>query len=415
MMKRINIKSKLQLFFFLLAIFTAVNCTLAQFATKADYAFDGKISRPVLAHYLDKAMTIQSLLIGKGDFDDNLRMIKYTGAKFIGRAVCQWGKEADITRNLQMEKRLAEKVHAVDPHIILQACIFEIVTPEVETIRVPGWAFEAFGLQPELRNFRYADMLYADGKFKNQWGKGSVPDISSTETRLFFYFLAASYINAGIEGLHFGQVELMNKNDQQLDYYSQLLTLIRTYAHQHARRHMIICDAHVPSGGFVKNGKLLLDVHAFPLRIAETAGKPEKAHLAVGHTDALYLRSKGGITPSGWSCDHLPYLVEFDNYGISKHPGQENAGGIPFWVWGYDEISWFANQPDAYRQWWLRYAYNWIKKTDINGHLEMPAGRQTTYPKDGKHRKWYYANRPGKAVPEGMGDETVIRQIWQKK
>lgn len=387
--------------------------TFAQPIIKADYTFDGKISRPVLENYLGRAMTIQSLLIGKGDFEDNLRMIKNTGAKFIGRAVCQWGQEGDIPDNLQTEKKLAKSIHAVDPDIILQACIFEIVTPEVEKLQIPAWAFKAFSMQPETRNFRYADMLYADGQFKNQWGKGSVPDISRIETRLFFYYLAASYINAGLEGIHFGQVELMNKNDRNLDYYYETLKLIRRYAHAHARRHMVICDAHVPSGGFLKDGKLLLDVHAFPLRIAETPGKPEEAHLAVGHTDALYLRSKGGITPSGWSCDHLPYLVEFDNYGISKHPDQANAGGIPFWVWGYDEISWFARQNDTYRRWWLSYAYNWIEKNDPNGHLEMPGGRQTTYPKGGK--KWYYANLPSKAVPDGMGDEGEIRKIWQKK
>jgi hypothetical protein len=99
---------------------------------------------------------------------------------------------------------------------------------------------------------------------------------------------------------------------------------------------------------------------------------------------------------------------------MSKHPDQENAGGIPFWVWGYDEISWFAKQDAAYRHWWLQYAYDWIKKTDPNGHLEMPGGRQTTYPKT-VPIKWYYANNPSKAVPGGLGDEDVIRKIWQNK
>lgn len=385
----------------------------AQSVQKTDYSFDQNITRPVLENYLDRSMTIQSLLVGQGDFPDNLRMIQNTGAKFIGRAVCQWGDEADIPANLLKEKELATRVHAADPDIILQACIFEIVTPEVDSLSIPDWAFKAFDLQPEARNFSYAAMLYSDGQFKNQWGRGSVPDISKIETRLFFYYLAASYINAGIEGIHFGQVELMNKNDRQLDYYAGLLQHIRQYAHKYARRHMVICDAHVPGGGFLKDGRLLLDVHAFPLRIAETPGKPQQAHLAVGHTDALYLRSKGGITPSGWTCEHLPYLVEFDNYGMSKHPDKENAGGIPFWVWGYDEISWFAKQPEKYRHKWLHYAYDWIKNTDPNGHLEMPGGRQTTYPK-GSSTHWYYANQKSSSVPEGTGDEMTIRNIWAK-
>ncbi|MDB5061235.1 MAG: hypothetical protein JWP67_1078 [Mucilaginibacter sp.] len=378
---------------------------------KEDYKFNATISRNVLENYLNRSITMQSLLVGKGNFDDNLRMIKNIGAKLIGRSVCQWGEESDIPKNLQLEKELAAKVHASDPEIILQACIFEIVTNQVDQLVIPDWAFIALNLPVEKRNFRYADMLYPDGKFKNQWGSGSVPDISQLETKLYFYYLAVCYVNIGIESIHFGQVELMNKNDPNLDNYNQVLTLIRNYAAKHARRHILLCDSHVPGGGFVRNGKLLMDFHAFPLRIMEIPGKPEEAMLKVGHTDALYLRSKGGITPSGWRCDHLPYLVEFDNYGVSKHPGEEKAGDIPFWVWGYDEISWFAHQNKQYRNQWLIYAYNWVKKTDINGHLEMPGDRQTTSPLDRK--KWYYANKPSAAVPDGQGDEDTIREIWK--
>jgi hypothetical protein len=387
-----------------------MEATVVARSEKKDYKFNAIISRNVLENYLDRSITMQSLLVGKGNFGDNLRMIKNIGAKFIGRSVCQWGEESDIPKNLQQEKELAAKVHESDPDIILQACIFEIVTNQVDQLTIPGWAFTALGVPAKKRNFRYTDMLYPDGKFKNQWGSGSVPDVSRLETKLYFYYLAVSYINIGIESIHFGQVELMNKNDPNLDNYNQVLTLIRSYAAKHARRHIILCDSHVPGGGFVRNGKLLMDFHAFPLRIMEIPGQPEEAMLKVGHTDALYGRSKGGITPSGWSCEHLPYLVEFDNYGVSKHPGKEKAGDIPFWVWGYDEISWFAHQNKQYRTQWLIYAYNWLKKTDVNGHLEMPGDRQTTSPLD--HKNWYYANKPGTAVPDGQGDEDTIREIW---
>lgn len=380
-------------------------------ATKnPNYKFSRKISREVLENYLDRSITIQSLLIGQGNFDDNLRMIKNIGAKFIGRAVCQWGGEGSMLKNFETEKTLILRVHAIDPDIILQACIFEIVTEQVNQVPVPDWAFEALGMPVEKRNFRYVDMLYPNGQFKDHWGRGSVPDVSQPETKLYFFYHAASYIDMGIEAIHFGQVELMNKNDKNLNHYSQILDLIRNYAKKYARRKMIICDAHVPGGGFLKDGKLLMDFHSFPLRIMELTGKPEEAALKVGHTDALYNRSKGGITYSGWKCDHLPYLVEFDNYGVSKKPGQEKAGDIPFWVWGYDEISWFAHQNQQYRHNWLKYAYDWIKTTDPNGFLEMPGGRVTSSPLDKK--RWYAANNPSEAVPDGHGDEDVIRDIW---
>lgn len=377
--------------------------------TTPDYQFNKKISRKVLENYLERSITMQRMLTGEGNFDDNLRMIRNIGAKFIGRAVCQWGGEAGLLKNFATEKELAGKVHQADPDIILQACIFEIVTPQIEQVKVPDWAFKALGMPVEDRNFHYDSILYADGRMKHQWGEGGVPDVSRPETKLLFYFLAVSYIDAGVEGIHFGQVELMNKNDKDLDHYAQVLSLIRRYAGKHARRKMIICDAHVPGGGFLRDGKLLLDVHAFPLRIMETPEKPEEAILKVGYTDALYGRSKGGITPSGWKCESLPYLVELDNYGHSKQPGQPGMG--PFWVWGYDEISWFAKQTQQYRRDWLRYAYDWVAKTDPNGHLEMPGSRQTSGLTD---RRWYDVNDQSTAVPNGSGDENTIREIWAK-
>jgi len=274
---------------------------------------------------------------------------------------------------------------------------------------VPDWAFAALGQPAEKRNFHYADMLYPDGRFKDHWGPGrSVPDVSRPETRLYFYFLGASFIDVGCEAIHFGQTELMNKNDPHLDHYSQVLGLIRSYAARHARRHMVLCDSHVPSGGLVRDGQLLMDFHSFPLRIMETPDKPQEAILKLGFSDGIYGRSKGGKTVSGWSCEHLPYLVELDNWGVSRHPGEAKAGGI--WIWGYDEITWFAHQTQQYRSNWLAYATDWVRQTDPNGHLEMPGSRTMVSPLD--HKRWYYANRPCPAVPDGLNDEAAIRSIW---
>jgi hypothetical protein len=374
-----------------------------------DYHFDGAMSREVLENYLSRSISMEGLLNGRGDLDDNIRMLKETGAKFIGRSLCLWGREADLMRNLERARQQIPKLHAADPEMILQACIFEIVTTQANQVPVPEWAFVALGEPVEKRNFRYADMLYVDGKRLNQWGRNaSVPDVSRPETRLWFYFLAASYIEAGIEAIHFGQTELMNGNDRNLEHYSQLLALIRAYAKQHARRHMLVCDSHVPSGGLVRDGQLLMDFHSFPLRIMEVPDRPQEAILKVGFSDGIYNRSKGGMTYSGWKCDHLPYLVEIDNWGASRQPGKPKQGGI--WVWGFDEITWFAHQSREYRKDWLRYAWDWVRRTDSNGYLQMPGSRTIRSPLDGK--RWYYANRPGPVVPDGLGDEDAIRAIW---
>ena len=390
-----------------------------------DYYFDRAISREVLDNYLSRSTTMQSLFAGHGDLEDDLRMLTSMKAKFIGRSLCLWGGEANLLNNLEKAKQQVPAAVKADPEMILEACIFEIVTTQVEQVAVPDWAFAALGRPAEKRNFRYADMLYLDGRRVDQWSPGSsVPDVSRPESKLYFYFLAASFIDAGFEAIHFGQVEIMGDNDPDLTNWSQVFTLARAYAAKHARRHMLICNAHVARGGLVRDGYLLLDFHAFPLRIMEVPDKPQEAILKLGFSDGIYNRSKGGIAPSGWTCSHLPYLVEFDNYGVSRQPGQPRADGGRFnWIWGYDEVTWFAHQDKQYRATWLLYAWNWVRTTDPNGYLEMPGSRMITNGHlatlgDGtarsfsRARPWYHANNPSAAVPDGMGDEETIRAIW---
>jgi hypothetical protein len=378
-----------------------------------DYRFDGKMSEEVLRSYLSRAMTTMYLLTSHGDFDDNLRMLTNCGVKFAGRNVYQWGREEGgapaIPKKLESARAKAEKIHKADPDIILQACIFEIVSRDANNLAVPKWAFEELGRPVETRNFRYKDMLYPSGKFSNHWGQASsVPDVSRDETKLWFYFLARSYVDAGCEAIHYGQVELMNGNDPKLDHWAEVLAAARAYAAKKARRHFMMFDAHVPRGGFLRDGKLLFDFHSFPLRIEEIPDKPKQARLRIAYTDALYGRSRGGVTPSGWTCEHLPYLVEFDNYGRSRRAGE--AGQGRFWVWGLDEITWFSQQPESDRNDWLRYAWKWVRETDREGYVQMPGMRIISGGADGK--RWYDVHKPSAVTPNGFGQEETIRAIW---
>jgi hypothetical protein len=328
-------------------------------------------------------------------------------------------------------KIIAERIHSIDPEIIIQAGIFEWVSRDVERLEIPERVFCEFGRLSEKRTFRYNDMLFEDGSYVGLWNPGaSVPDISRIETQMWFFHLASSYIDAGCEAIHFGQVEIVGKNDPELLIWSSMLTRIRKYASQHARRGMVICDAHVSSGigcyglrepdpeeplGFSVNGHLLFDVHALPCRIKEIEGKPFQAELSLGHLDSIYCRSMGGITPNGWNCDNLPYIVDIDCYGASNTPGKSVYGktepiqGIDsrYWVWGYDEIAWFALQQKENRNEWLRYAWTWIRKTDPNGFLEMPGQQWIPFLK-----RMYNANRLSGLCPDGYEQEETIAAIW---
>jgi hypothetical protein len=401
----------------------------------AGFAFDGSMSRRTLEGYLSRSITMAHFLQTGEPVEDDLRMLKHIGAKFVGRTFLHWGSESKLLNNLVKARQIAARVHELDGEIILQAGIFEIVSREVETIPIPAWVFAGFDLPAENRSFRYPDMIYTDGRYVDHWSSGaSVPDITRLETRMWFYFLAGSYIEMGIEALHFGQIMLIGRNDPDLKTWWDLLSRVRGFAKRTARRHFVLCDAHVSSGvgcyglsddaslapgGYRVGENLLLDFHALPLRIKEVPTQPTQAELAVGHLDALYGRSIGGITPSGWACESLPFLVEFDNWGSSGHGGESVAGKIGeiqgindrYWIWGWDEICWFAHQSETDRNQWLRYAWQWVMRHDQAAYLAMPGMRGLADPVGDVGD--YRANRRGPACPQGFNQEDTIRTIWE--
>lgn len=400
----------------LLALFPL--CINAQ--SKAFHFDSNGIDREVLENYLDRSITLSCVLAPRpADEDinkDDIRMIKNTGAKFIGRAIFRWENERILNNPAFWTKAetIIKELHAYDPDIIFQGCLFEAISEDVNTIPIPEWVFQSYGMKPEKRNFSYKDMLSKEGKYVDHWHKGgSVPDISRIETQLWFHYLACSYINIGCEAFHLGQIELIGMHDPQREYWAKVIDHIRTYAAVHARRHWVLLDAHTPKGGMLKDGKSLIDFNSFPMRICAIPGEPkegeaQQAELRVNHLDGLYGKSLGCITPSGWTCESLPYLVEIDNYG--KEEPVNVADTTSYFPWGWDEISWYAKQPENYRNEWLQYAWNWIKETDPNGHIEMPGLRGICCPNETENT--YRANTRSKACPSGYNQEETIKAIW---
>jgi len=385
---------------------------------KKSYDFEGKISEEVLRNYLSRAVTMAEFCVkpefsqdGYNPFkEDDFRFIENISVKFIGRAIFRWGNEDKLNNPefMAYARETINRIHKIDQDVIFQACIFEVVTTIVNELPIPEHVFQAFDVEYQDRNFNYQAMLDESGKFVNHWGTDrSVPDITRMETQFWFYYLATLYIDAGFEAIHWGQVRLIGMNDQaHFFHFDKLFKMVREYAFANARRKFILSDAHTPNGGIVANQVLLFDFHSFPLRIKEIENKPLEGELEVGHLDALYTRSRGGMTASGWECEHLPYLVEFDNFGISDHPGIANI--TDHFVWGYDEISWFANQSDEYCREFLRYAHEWITRVDTNGFLQMPGGRKVT----GQNNSLYRANTYSENCLIGRNLEETIIEIW---
>jgi hypothetical protein len=412
-----------------------ISCTEEQKAT--NYSFSESISEEVLNNYLSRAITQGDFCQTANDvtFNENLRMLKNIGAKYIGRAAFVWTPLIPDEEHFKLVEKRSKQAHASDPEFLLQCCLFEAVFHSsneltkygVDQIPIPEYVFREFNLPVEKRNFDYYAMLYEADKmtdkdylYHDHWVKvGSVPDLADIETQMYFFYRATRYINAGFEGIHFGQIQLMNDNDPQNIILYELVDRIRSYAKENARRGYVLFDAHVPSAhgsdephGIIDDeGNLLFDFHSFPTRTKEICGKPYETKLVVGHYDAIYKNSMGGITPSGWVCESLPYLVELDNSGASN-PGV--CGGEEWWwPWGRDEISWFAHCSEEYRNYWLRYAHEWIRETDPVGHLQMPGSTTIAAdPIDDIYK--YRANMKSAACPTGFGQEETIKKIWSE-
>ena len=424
----------MRIFIILSALVLGLNdCTYnhsQQFDKSSKYYFDGSISREVLERYLDRAVTAGYFLTpGSPENylfpfrEDDIRMLQNIGAKFIGRSIYRWSEESKLNDPAFLEygKRLIERMHSFDPEIIFQACIFESVSNDVNNLPIPAYVFEAFNMPVEKRNFNASEMTKRIDANTGALMGGRCPMVNNLETKLWFYFLAKSYIDIGCEAFHLGQVGLIGRDDPTKDHYKEVLDMIRAYAKKNARRHYVLLDGHTAvdsrtqKGGFVKDGVSLLDFNSFPLRIKEVVDKPMEGMLEVGHSDGLFQKSMGAISPSGWKAESMPYLVEFDNFGMRRNPPAGEANLADHFCWGYDDITWFSIQEEDYRNKWLWYAFDWIRKTDPNGHLQICVIRMITHPDSQKSYRSYFANTKSVACPIGYSQEATIKELWNTR
>ena len=153
--------------------------------------------------------------------------------------------------------------------------------------------------------------------------------------------------------------------------------------------------------------ELLLDFHAFPLRIKENpAIRPGDAILQVGFSDGIYNRSKGGVTFSGWKCEHLPYLVELDNYGSQPHAGKAR-GGIDLGLGLRRDHLVRAPEQSLPR----RLAEIRLGLGAEDRPQRLPANARQPH-RTSPDIHWYFANNRSPACPGGFGDEDAIRAVW---
>jgi hypothetical protein len=382
--------------------------------------FNCTISEDTLHAYLSRALSLCNELISP-TMEDDLRMIANLKALFLGRAIYpfewvnwQTGYDGDEAGMHARAKDFIGRCHAIDPHIIVQGICAEATFPWVNHIPVPARVFEEFGQPVEARSFCLEEMLHPNSPpayvWENQDLNAYVLDLARPETQRWMYYRCRTLIDAGCEAIHMGQPHWYAEHDRGAQILEQLLQRVRSYARRAARRGMVLLDAH--THGIARNHHLLFDFHARPISAVSWREKPYRIILQLKGS------SMGGISPSGWSCRSLPYLIEIDNWGgysidlADWHDLDKRASRR----WGWDDIAWFAHQPRSERDHFLQYAHRWLRLQDPAAHFQMPARRLLHHAAiitpDGTRITDYHANRSSPACPLGFDQEDTIARLW---
>jgi len=458
-----------------------------------DYKNDQPMTKEVLRNYLSRAVTLQGFAIENTNedpvFEEDLRMVQRIGAKFIGRsAFYSWAgimSTEQIANHYEVAAEKAAAVHAADPEIILQAGIFEIAYKQiVENTAIPAYVFEAFGQPVQTRNFDWESIVFPAGtkspdgidRGPGFWGndESGIPDITKTETQMYFYYQITKYIDAGYESIHMGQVEMMMCFDvttAKISCWASLLNKGREYARTHGRRGLVMFDCHVTASGIKDGNNLIFDFFGASLKPNETVAengalKCEVLKYGSSNTSSTYKysyigRMKGGNHPLGFSMEQSFTICEFDNFEATGSDAGVANIGKDCGNWGMDDINLFATQPDWYRREFLVQTDNYLNTNclDSSGNAqyflqpqlrrivtpELDAGFDPTVAytpganlstefvydfasKEGNfieyvksngsytfhigNSNFYRANRNSDACPNGFSDEDTIRELF---
>ena len=368
-----------------------------------NFTFDGSMSREVLNSYLSRAVTHIGLGYDNNryseTFEDDLRMLKNEGAKFIGRAAYVWASSVPDPEGFEFCRQRLARGHEIDPEFIFQACVFEcIYQPFVDSTKIPAYVFEEFGLPAEDRCFSYSAMRLS-AEPDNVWGAHSTgtPDITTLEAQMWFFYRSAEYIKAGCEAIHLGQVCRIGRDDPDFSCWKSVINRIRAFGKIHARRHYVLIDAHTL--GWLRQDDTMFDYNAFPIRLKEITDEPMKCICEEGYLDSMF-NEKDGLC--------RPFIVEFDNFGLSDQPGV--PAHESHFAWGYDEITWFSKLDADYRAEFLNYIADWVNARYPEGWVQMPSHRCLA----GGIRYDYSANTKSDACPHGWSDEETIKAIFER-
>jgi hypothetical protein len=299
--------------------------------------------------------------------------LKNTGTKYIHWSGLIWGAPPPDWQTLSAE---IDAVHGADwgKEVVYEAGVMEIVDKDtMDAAPIPDWLYqcmEELGINKTRRPgpngprfFCYENTF--DRNAKNwhpshigRWAKdasgrdtASVPDITMLETQLWFAYLISEYIDAGFEGIMFGQIGLVGKRDKDFACTYAMTQFAKKYAAARAYRHAAFLSSH----------------H----RQVDHKGKPILTHLTwpsrLFYTDRVRFGMECGLNApvdGQHKCvqefrqllntpHDIPILIEIDNYGASA-PTSAYACNPE----GDDEITAYMKKPHWARAEFLRHYYS---------------------------------------------------------
>lgn len=425
------------------------------------YYFCGSISQNTIHLYLQKAASygyVTEGIINEEMFNDEIGMLQYTNPKWLGRVAGEWQAGENDYQEFSNAVYVANRIHnEVDSSIILQAAIYEHIDKRISNtsdwrIMIPDSIFTIFC------NTEYPGYT-GYFEFNNIVYEGTeIPDMSKPETQMWFYYRAIQYINAGYESLHMGQFQIMNNRDSLNSGWYKMLTEIRNYAKNYARRKIVLIDCHFVSSQcqdlyfglndvpylckykmlgdktiISPTDTLLFDFISFTLLPDEFLEPVKELSNFYDGYDRLCLinykdctllnKTYVGLEPQQFNNQiTLPMLVEMDNGGTniydcegfktdetySCNTDMDATLETPeYLTWGFGgESVWYSLQSPGYKHYFSWYAYDLIPTLNENCHVRLNLRMPITY----SQAPW-----PGiiySAIQDNESDAKMIEWIW---
>ncbi|HRF76116.1 MAG TPA: T9SS type A sorting domain-containing protein [Chitinophagales bacterium] len=426
--------------------------------------FCESISRTTLNKYLNKAAAfsyVTNPAYTDSQLDLDIQMLQRLDPRWLGRVAGDWLAGNDDVFEFSRAEYIADRIHTeVSTYIILQAAIYEYIDPKVSlysdwNILIPSDVLALYGYPAHTGYtgyFEHDNIVYPGT---------NTPDMNRIEAQMWFYYRATRYIDAGYEALHLGQFMIMNDNDPLNAKWWDLLDKIRTYASTHARRKIVLIDAHVAGsgceasgieandvpytmlpGGEIPSGQLLFEYTSFGITPDEYFEPIENENntydgndrlVKINYTDcAMYDKGFGGTMPVDWGWSYgqshpIPSIAEFDlggapepflcegmktdDYTLCDADGDGSADDTPQWLtWGFGgESSWFGLQSPGYRRYFITYAFNRVKELDEDVYCRVNLRMPMSYSLNPWPGEIYNASNLE------YGDEDVIGWLWSNQ